>query len=97
MKCVFIVLILKFQEIFDEKSLRNKREEINLNHYRDLISDLNDLGVYKIILTGGDPFVKPKILELIDLISNTNIVFDIYTNGLNALGRVEKVVKIFDH
>ena len=69
---------------FDEKSLRNKREEINLNHYRDLISDLNDLGVYKIILTGGDPFVKPKIWELIDLISNTNIVFDIYTNGLIA-------------
>jgi len=80
---------------FDEKSLRNKREEINLNHYRDLISDLNDLGVYKIILTGGDPFVKPKIWELIDLISNTNIVFDIYTNGLALLGRVEKLSKFW--
>ena len=79
----------------NEKSLRNKRVEIDISHYKDLIDDLNKLGVYKIILTGGDPFVKPKIWELIGLISKTNMVFDIYTNGLALLGRVEKLSKFW--
>tara|TARA_Y100000991_G_scaffold88827_1_gene66889 strand:+ start:1203 stop:2789 length:1587 start_codon:yes stop_codon:yes gene_type:complete len=77
----------------EEKSLRNKREEINIDHYRKLIAELDEIGVYKIILTGGDPFVKPKIWELIEIISNTNIVIDIYTNGLALLGRVERLSK----
>jgi radical SAM protein with 4Fe4S-binding SPASM domain len=79
----------------EEKSLRNKREEINIDHYKELLKDLDEMGVYKIILTGGDPFVKPKIWELIELISRTNIVFDIYTNGLGLLGRVEKLSKFW--
>lgn len=79
----------------DEKSLRNKRVEIDIEHYKNLIKDLDELGVYKIILTGGDPFVKPKIWDLIELISKTNIVMDIYTNGLALMGRVEKLAKFW--
>lgn len=79
----------------EEKSLRNDRKEIDINHYRELVSDLDELGVYKIILTGGDPFVKPKIWELIELISNTNIVFEIYTNGLALLGRIDRLANFW--
>ena len=75
----------------DEKSLRNKRVEIDIEHYSSLLKDLDNMGVYKIILTGGDPFVKPKIWQLIEMISKTNIVVDIYTNGLALLGRVERL------
>lgn len=79
----------------EEKSQRNNREEINLEHYKLLLKDLDEMGVYKIILTGGDPFVKPKIWELITMISETNIVMDIYTNGLAILGRTEKLSKFW--
>ena len=75
----------------DEKSLRNKRVEIDIEHYSSLLKDLDEMGVYKIILTGGDPFVKPKIWQLIEMISKTNIVIDIYTNGLALLGRIERL------
>ena len=79
----------------DEKSYRNKREEINIEHYKSLVRDLDEIGVYKIILTGGDPFVKPKIWDLISLIADTNIVIDIYTNGLAILGRTEKLANFW--
>lgn len=79
----------------EEKSFRKNREEINIDQYESLIKDLDRLGVYKIILTGGDPFVKPGIWKLINLISKTNIVFDIYTNGLALLGRTEKLSKFW--
>lgn len=75
----------------DEKSTRNKREEIGLEDYQRLIADLEEMGVVKVILTGGDPFVKPHIWDLLEELSKTNMVFDIYTNGLALLGRVEKV------
>ena len=79
----------------DEKSLRNKREEINLEHYKELIADLEEMGVVKVILTGGDPFVKPHIWKLLDELSKTNMVFDIYTNGLALLGRVDKIARVW--
>lgn len=78
-----------------EKSTRNKREEIDINHYEKLLNDLKDLGVVKIILTGGDPFVKRDIWKLIELIYERDFALDIYTNGLALLGRVEKLAKFY--
>jgi len=79
----------------NEKSFRNEREEINLNHYENLLNDLESLGVVKIILTGGDPFVKKDIWTLIEMIYNKGFAVDIYTNGLALIGRVEKLANFY--
>jgi radical SAM protein with 4Fe4S-binding SPASM domain len=79
----------------NEKSTRNEREEINLSHYEKLLNDLQQIGVVKIILTGGDPFVKKDIWKLIELIYEKDFALDIYTNGLGLLGRVEKLAKFY--
>jgi radical SAM protein with 4Fe4S-binding SPASM domain len=78
-----------------EKSTRNDRDEINLTHYEKLLNELRELGVAKIILTGGDPFVKKDIWKLIDLIYQKDFAFDIYTNGLAILGKVDKIAKFY--
>jgi radical SAM protein with 4Fe4S-binding SPASM domain len=79
----------------NEKSTRTDREEIDIIHYEKLLDDLKELGVVKIILTGGDPFVKKDIWKLIEMIHERDFVFDIYTNGLAILGRTEKLAKFY--
>ena len=79
----------------DEKSERNKRDEIDITHYEKLLDELKELGVPKIILTGGDPFVKRDIWKLIELVYERDFFFDLYTNGLGLLGRCEKLASYF--
>jgi len=79
----------------NEKSTRTEREEIDILHYEKLLNDLQQMGVVKIILTGGDPFVKKDIWKLIELINERDFALDIYTNGLGLLGRVEKLAKFY--
>ena len=78
-----------------EKSYRNAREEIGIKEYESLLDELKELGVVKIILTGGDPFVKKDIWKLIELIYERDFALDIYTNGLAILGRVEKLARFY--
>jgi radical SAM protein with 4Fe4S-binding SPASM domain len=78
-----------------EKSTRTERIEININHYEILLNDLKEMGVVKIILTGGDPFVKKDIWKLIDMIYERDFALDIYTNGLALQGCVEKLAKFY--
>jgi len=79
----------------NENSTRTDREEIDIFHYEKLLNDLQKMGVVKIILTGGDPFVKKDIWKLIELIFERDFALDIYTNGLGLLGRVEKLAKFY--
>lgn len=79
----------------NEKSTRTDRDEIDITHYEKLLDDLKNMGVVKIILTGGDPFVKKDIWKLIEMIYERDFVFDIYTNGLAILGRTEKLAKFY--
>lgn len=78
-----------------EISTRNNREEINIEHYKVLLDDLKQLGVVKIVLTGGDPFVKKDIWKLIEMIYEKDFIIDIYTNGLAILGRVNRLAQFY--
>jgi radical SAM protein with 4Fe4S-binding SPASM domain len=79
----------------NEKSFRNDRKEIGLDTYEKLFDELHELGVVKIILTGGDPFVKKDIWKMIELLFERDFAIDIYTNGLALLGREEKLAKFY--
>lgn len=78
-----------------EQSTRHKREELQYSDYEDIIKQLKSLGVVKIILSGGDPFVKKDIWKLINLIYDEGFAFDIYTNGLALENKVEKLASFF--
>lgn len=78
-----------------EKSLRSDRTEIGIKEYEKLFDELKEIGVVKIILTGGDPFVKKDIWKMIELLYERDFAVDIYTNGLALLGREEKLAKYY--
>ena len=73
-----------------EISLRN-RKEMTLDDYKRVIDELYDMGLYKVCLTGGDPFSKPHIWDIIDYIYNKDIAFEIFTNGQSIVKDADRL------
>ena len=78
-----------------EKSTRGDREELQLDDYKKLIDDLYEQGLIKVCLTGGDPFSKSFVWDIIDYIYNKGIAFDIYTNGQRIVNNVERLANYY--
>lgn len=71
----------------DEISHRGDLKGIKLNDYKRIIDELYELGLFKICLSGGDPFSNPDAWEIIDYLYEKGVAFDIYTNGQRLLGK----------
>lgn len=68
-------------------------QEINIDDYKTIIDDLYDNGLFKVCLTGGDPFAKEGVWEIIDYLYEKEIAFDIFTNGQSLYGKEERLAK----
>lgn len=79
----------------DDINKRHKIDELHLEDYIRIIDELYDLGVYKINLTGGDPFAKPVIWEIISYLHQKGIAFDIYTNGQIIADKMEQLLMYY--
>lgn len=79
----------------EEKSQRGDREELSLDEYKQLIDDLYAQGLVKVCLTGGDPFSKSFVWEIIDYLYNKDIAFDVFTNGQSIIKDVEKLANYY--
>lgn len=79
----------------DEKSARGNRDELTLEEYKSLIDDLYEQGLVKVCLTGGDPFSKSFVWEIIDYLYNKGIAFDVFTNGQGIIKDVEKLANYY--
>lgn len=80
-----------------EISHRGDREELGLEDYKKIIDDLNNHGLVKATLSGGDPFSKPFVWEIIEYLFQKEIAFDIYTNGQRIIDQVEKLAGYYPH
>jgi SynChlorMet cassette radical SAM/SPASM protein ScmE len=49
--------------------------------WRTFFEELGNLGVMSVVLSGGEPLLRPDILELIESIVKNRMRFDILTNG----------------
>ncbi|WP_302458047.1 radical SAM protein [Mediterranea massiliensis] len=78
-----------------EVSKRNSREELTLDDYYRIIDELNEQGLVKICLSGGDPFSKPFVWEIIDYLYKKEIAFDIFTNGQKLSGQEERLANYY--
>ena len=79
----------------EEISTRGARVELTLDEYKRLIDDLYEQGLFKVCLTGGDPFSKSYVWDLIDYLYNKGIAFDIFTNGLHVVDKVERLANYY--
>lgn len=80
-----------------EQSHRGDREELQLEDYKRIIDELDEAGLVKVCLSGGDPFSKPIAWDIIDYLYQKEIAFDIYTNGQRVVKNVERLAGFYPH
>ncbi len=79
----------------EEKSHRGDRVELGIDDYRRIIDELDAQGCFKVCLTGGDPFSKSIVWEIMDYLYQKEIAFDVFTNGQRITKDVERLANYF--
>ena len=79
----------------DEESTRGNRSELTLDDYKRIIDELYEQGLIKVCLTGGDPFSKPIVWDIIEYLYNKWIAFDVYTNGQGLINKTKKLANYY--
>lgn len=78
-----------------EQSKRGDRVELNIDDYKKIIDELDANGLVKVCLSGGDPFSKREIWDLLDYLYKKEIVTDIFTNGIAIHDHVDKLASYY--
>lgn len=71
--------------------------ELSVEQAQNLANELaQNLGIVKIILTGGEPFLRPDIMDIIEIFKRNNVSVFIQTNGLLINDeQIKRLSKIF--
>jgi MoaA/NifB/PqqE/SkfB family radical SAM enzyme len=77
--------------IQNHKELLNRR--INLPTWKKLIDELAENKVYVVHLRGGEPFMHPDILELLEYIYDKGLITVLDTNGTCMEKYLEDIVR----
>ena len=56
------------------------REELTLDHFRQIAQELTQLGCFLVSIEGGEPFVRPDLTEIVRAFAARHIAI-LYTNG----------------
>lgn len=59
----------------------NEQSILNLNKAHLIASKLGELGTLAVVLTGGEPFLHPNLVEIVEAFNDWNIRVVIFTNG----------------
>ena len=78
-----------------EVSTRGDRIELELDDYKRIIDELDECGLFRVCVTGGDPFSKPIVWEILEYLYNKDIAFDIFTNGQRLIGYEKKLADLY--
>jgi len=55
--------------------------ELNLDEIKTLFKDLYDMGIVELELTGGEPFVRPDFIRILDMANTMDFSIKLLTNG----------------
>jgi MoaA/NifB/PqqE/SkfB family radical SAM enzyme len=67
------------------------QEDLDFEVFDRIISDAKQLGIYFIVVSGGEPFVYPRIMEIYE--RHNDVWFQVYTNGV-SLAQKENVLAL---
>lgn len=67
---------------FEGEKHNRETDELNLDEIKSVLVDLKKIGVAKITFSGGDPFVRKDIFEILEAARGMGFVVDVYTNAL---------------
>lgn len=71
--------------------------QMTLDDIRDLISQIDELGVMELQLTGGEPFVLPHILDIIKEAQSRLIPCSVFTNGTLMTEQIFRYISENNH
>lgn len=72
---------------------KKERKDMSIKTIKSLLKQTEKMGIRRIRISGGEPFIHPKITKVIDLINKKKIrISNIITNGI-LLSRNIKVLK----
>jgi len=79
-----------------------KHDEIDTATFNRIIEEAKDLGIYFIVISGGEPFTRKDLLDMAE--RHDDVVFMVYTNGtlidtatarrLSELGNISPAISI---
>lgn len=78
-----------------EVNHRGDLVELSISDYKRIIDELCDEGLVKVCLSGGDPFAKSIVWDIIDYLHEKEIAFDVFTNGQSIVNDVERLANYF--
>lgn len=79
----------------DEISHRGDLDEMTFDDYKRIIDQLYEQGLFRVCLSGGDPFSKPIVWDILHYLFDKDIAFDIYTNGQRLDGKELRLAKLY--
>ena len=53
----------------------NSHQHLSLDQIRIVLKQAYNMNVFKITITGGEPFLHPQIIEILEEIKKYNIIF----------------------
>ena len=74
---------------------RGNRIELDLNDYKRIIDELYEQGLMKVCLSGGDPFSKSIVWEILDYLYMKGIAIDVFTNGISVYKDVDRLARYY--
>lgn len=78
-----------------EHSTRADRQELGIADYKRIIDELYEAGLVKVSISGGDPFSKEIVWDIIDYIYKKDLAIDIFTNGQRIVDYAERLADFF--
>lgn len=57
------------------------KEEVTIENAKKFIAQIKELNIPRVILSGGEPFLHPYLLDIVKMLKKTNSNISIYTNG----------------
>lgn len=70
-----------------------EKVHMDIKTYKNIIDDLYDEGIFEICLTGGEPFMHPNIVDLLNYAFNKGFKVNISTNGTIVNNEIVEILK----
>ena len=77
----------------DSSISRKSERDLNLEEISIIASNLSKIGTGVIVLTGGEPFLREDLPEIVKIFSSKGLTVRLQTNGI--LATEEKIKKVF--
>lgn len=73
-------------------SCHNSKAILRLDTIKQIIDDIVYLGAKRLCLSGGEPFLHPDIIEIVEYATKKGLILDVYSSGIVGEYNLEKSI-----